>query len=215
MALLPEHQQYHDEMWAIPGFLTSPIRIIGVQEIFCEREQWPQLSWEGGSNPTLQQLFLSKGLVDVKEIDFHDPRAEMQWDLNKPIPGDWWGSAHTVLDIGSIEHISNSNQVLENYVRLVGKGGFVAVHTPVKGYCGHGLYTFSPEYITGTLELNGCKVLYLKFTCPGGVVPIVDNEIIRSIRRHPAEDILIWIVVQKVHQTAQFRPLQQVPEELK
>lgn len=209
MALCPEHQLYHDAMWAIDGFMLGPIRIIGVQEIFGLRPDWPQLTWNEGDkgNATLRELFLSKGLTDVKEIDFHDTRAEIQWDLNKPVPTEWHDTAHTLIDIGSIEHVADSIQVLKNYIHMAKVGGFIAIHTPVKGYCGHGLHTFSPEFIIETFKQNGCEVVYLTYCADGGkLVDIPKN----AWWEFPADpNIIIWLVVRKLKCLGEFVTIQQ------
>jgi len=212
MAIAGADERYHDEIWALADFLIDPIRIIGVQEIFGIRPRWPQLTWalDGTRNATLRELFLSKDLLDVKELDFHDPRAELQWDLNLPIPGEWHNSAHTLIDIGSIEHISKTDQVLENYLRMVELGGLIAIQTPVKGYCGHGLHTFSPELLIETLKKNGCEVIYLKYGTDGGTeVQVTMDEENGTWRFPPDPNIVIWLVVRKFKRTTDFMTIQQ------
>ena len=212
MAIAGSDERFHDEIWALADFLMDPIRIIGVQEIFGVRPRWPQLTWaaDGTKNATLRELFLSKDLADVKELDFHDPRAELQWDLNEPIPPEWYSSAHTLIDIGSIEHIANTNQVLENYLRMTMLGGLIAIQTPVKGYHGHGLYTFSPEVLIETLKKNGCELIYLKYCTDGGTeVQVTMNEETGTWKFPDDPYILIWIVARKFKKTTDFVTIQQ------
>ena len=211
MAMAGAHDLYFDEMFALADFLMDPVRIIGVQEIFGVRPRWPQLTWaaDGTKNATMRELLLSKDLLDVKELDFHDPRAELQWDLNKPIPAEWYNSAHTLIDIGSIEHISRSNQVLENYLRMVKLGGLIAIQTAVKGFCGHGLHTFSPEFLIETLKQNGCEVMYEKYSSDGEPQVEVAMDETGTWRFPPNEHVLIWLVVRKFKQLTDFTTIQQ------
>lgn len=214
MAMAPAHDLFFDEMFALADFLMDPIRIIGVQEIFAVRTRWPQLTWaaDGTCNATMRQLLLSKDLTDVKEIDFHDPRAELQWDLNLPVPAEWHNSAHTLIDIGSIEHISRTNQVLENYLRMVQLGGLIAIHTPVKGFCNHGLHTFSPEFLPETLKANGCEIVYEKYSSDGSEeVQIAKGDNGEWMPRPfiGREHVLQWLVVRKFKRMVDYVTIQQ------
>ena len=211
MAMTGAHDLYFDEMFALADFLMDPVRIIGVQEIYGIRPRWPQLTWaeDGTKNATMRELLLSKDLLDVKELDFHDPRAELQWDLNEPVPKEWWKSAHTLIDIGSIEHISRSNQVLENYLRMTILGGLIVIQTPVKGFCGHGLHTFSPEFLIETLKLNGCEVIYEKYSTDGVVEVQVSMDDTGKWTFPDCEHVLMWLVVRKFAKTNDYKVIQQ------
>ena len=211
MAMAPAHDQFFDEMFAQADFLMDPIRIIGVQEIFAIRERWPQLTWapDGTRNATMRELLLSKDLLDVKELDFHDPRAELQHDLNLPIPVEWHNSAHTLIDIGSIEHVSRSNQVLENHLRMTMLGGLIAIQTPVKGFCGHGLHTFSPEFLIETLKANGCEIMYEKYSSDGSEEVSVARDDSGMWRFPSNEHVLIWLVARKFRPTGDYQVVQQ------
>ena len=211
MAMAGAHDKYFDVMFTIADFLMDPIRIIGVQEIYGIRSRWPQLTWaaDGTKNATMRELLLSKDLLDVKELDFHDPRAELQWDLNEPIPVEWHNSAHTLIDIGSIEHVSRSNQVLENYLRMVQLGGLIVIQTPVKGFCGHGLHTFSPEFLIETLKANGCEVMYEKYSSDGTEEVQVSMDENGTWHFPDCQHVLIWLIVRKFEQIDEYKTIQQ------
>ncbi len=54
----------------------------------------------------------------------------------------------TVYDVGTIEHVFDTRQCFENCARMVAVGGHYFIHTPVRGYFGHGLHTFAPGILT-------------------------------------------------------------------
>jgi hypothetical protein len=214
MGVMICHFPYHKAILAVPGFLADPIRLIGVQEFFGSPAYGTDPMWpdyvEQPTCPTLREFLVSRGYQDVLELDYQDKRAAMNWDLNLPIPTDWHETAATICDIGTIEHIADSCQVLENYLRMAKVGGHIMIHTPVHGFFGHGLHTFSPEFIVETLKANGCEVRYLAYSTDGGteVVAEMDNRGCWSYT--PAgEHIIIWIAVQKLRPTDTFQLIQQ------
>jgi hypothetical protein len=64
-------------------------------------------------------------------------------DMNKPLSP----SSHyaTVLDSGTLEHIYNVPQALQNISLLCAEGGQILHILPANNQCGHGFWQFSPE----------------------------------------------------------------------
>jgi hypothetical protein len=106
----------------------------------------------------------------------------------------------TVIDIGTIEHVFDTRQCLENCFRMVKVGGHYFVQTPVRGCSGHGLYTFHPEVMTRALALNDFEILYQQFTSTGGE---------RLGHASEAENSLIWLVGRKTASIEEFKIPQQ------
>jgi len=204
--ICPTQEHVFLEILDIPEFLTSPIRTIGVQSIFGYQvtwKLWSQLDWS--VIPTLKDLFQSWGHEDVKAVDFQDGTADLVWDLNLPVPKEWHDSANTIVDIGSIEHIADSQQVLRNYLDMLRVGGHVLIHTPVCCFFGHGLHTFSPEYIPRTLEKNGCEIVYEKYTNRSGgfmQFKLIENKQWNfehdPVTHHSLLNVIGWYVAKKV-----------------
>lgn len=122
--------------------------VIGHQEILGDAQRaYPHQS--------VKELFRSWGWSAI-DLDQHDGRASVHFDLNQPI--EFEPQVDLVFDIGTLEHVADSQMALENYLAALKDGGFLFLVTTVKGYFDHGLHTFSPEYITRTLEENGCKI---------------------------------------------------------
>jgi SAM-dependent methyltransferase len=101
-------------------------------------------------------MFQELGLGEVESLDASAfEGADLVWDLNKPIPEDWHGQFGLVVDGGTLEHVFDVAQALDNVVALLAPGGRFVSFTPFNGYPGHGFYQFSPELVW----------TYWKFTC--------------------------------------------------
>jgi hypothetical protein len=62
------------------------------------------------------------------------------------------------VDFGSIEHIYNLPQVIENIANLLRPEGTAFVVSQANGYAGHGFYQFSPEFFYSVFsEQNGFR----------------------------------------------------------
>ena len=95
------------------------------------------------------QILIEKlGVLTVKSIDNSAYQgAEIIHDLNQPLPTEKKGICKydTILDLGTLEHIFNIPQALINITNLCKSDGQIIHCLPADGYCGHGLYQFSPE----------------------------------------------------------------------
>jgi hypothetical protein len=197
--ILPGHEGYCLEIFALPGFLADPILVFGVQDILkpCSARRMRK---ELAPFADLGGYLRSRGVGQVVTMDAFDPRADLRYDLNRPVPEHEHGRYATLIDIGCLEHVFDSRQCLENCLRLVRRDGHLLIHTPVKGYYGHGLHTFHPEGLLGVLELNGFQVLYAKYSTASG----------RHVTSPDAfRDVLIWMVGKKIGEFDRFTNPQQ------
>jgi hypothetical protein len=105
-----------------------------------------------------------------------------------------------VIDIGSLEHVFDTRQCLENCLRMVRVGGVYILHTAVKGYYLHGLHTFSPEALLQVFTLNGFELVYHRYSTDGGA-PLEDPT--------KGENVLIWLVGRKIADISVFKCPQQ------
>lgn len=191
--ILQEHIKYHREIFDIPHFLSSPVLCFGFQDI----AQGVLLKGLQCSN--LEILLAALGFSS-SSLDLYDPRASLRYDMNYPVPKSEHNKYRTLIDIGSLEHVFDTRQCLENCLRMVAVGGHYLLHTPVNGYYGHGFHTFNPSALLGALELNGFKVIYKKYSREDGT-PVGD----------PGEggDVLIWLVAVKEAEFEEFKNPQQ------
>jgi hypothetical protein len=194
MAILSWHVSFYREIFAIPDLLAEPFLMLGFQTIEGDGMP-PEFDYPDG-----KQLLLAKGLRDLTTLDLFDDRADLSYDLNLPVPPEEHEKYRTVFDIGTLEHVFDTRQCLENCMRMVKPGGRYVLHTPVKGYFGHGFHTFHPGLITQAFTVNDFEIEYLKFSSGWGA---------RVERPAEADNALIWIVGRKKAPLGDFRIPQQ------
>jgi hypothetical protein len=195
MAILKHHTHLYREILELPGLLAEPLLQIGYQTI----QQRPNLP-EDFDYLDFKQALEARGLRDITSLDHFDPRAELQYDLNLPVPEHEYERYRTVIDIGTIEHVFDTRQCLENCLRMVTVGGHYFLVTAVKGHCGHGLHTFEPQVMSQALVLNNFEIIYHQFTSVMG--DRIDDAT-------DAEDSLIWVVGRKTAPIGRFEIPQQ------
>lgn len=149
---------------------------------------------------SLASLLGSRGVREVRSLDLFDQRAEARYDMNHPIPAEEFGRYGAFIDIGSLEHVFDTRQCLENCMRMVRVGGHYFVHTCVNGYFAHGLHVFNPEALLQAFVLNGFDIVYRRYTTADGA-PLTDP------RR--GKDVLLWVVGRKVKDIPVFQMPQQ------
>ena len=146
------------------------------------------------------QLLRNYGAKDIRVLDLFDARADLQYDMNLPLPSAECGRYGTVIDIGSLEHVFDTRQCLENCLGMVRVGGVYVLHAPVKGYYLHGLHTFNPEALLQALTLNGFELVYHRYSTDGGA-PLDDPA--------TGENVLIWLVGRRRVDVSGFKYPQQ------
>lgn len=219
MAIAKSHIPYYEDILGISGLLRDPVLIFGVQRwwiapytstfslarrrlhLWLNAKRWgmqgraryrpvsciPQAFQRESLNAILNGL----GAEHVMTLDAFDPQADIIHDMNTPVDKSWIGFFNTVIDIGCLEHVFDTRQCLANLFGMLRIGGHLVLHTPCKGYYGHGYHTFSPECITDVLTSNGFEIRYLKFSSRDGFE--LDDPDMDS-------NVLIWVVAKKAEQ---------------
>lgn len=86
------------------------------------------------------------GIVSPMILDVSNYEgATIIHDLNTPIPDELKSQFSTVIDIGTLEHIYNVPQALQNLQDLCTPKGYLLMVSPANNWLGHGFYQFSPE----------------------------------------------------------------------
>ena len=118
---------------------------------------WSEADIADISSATYCEPLLRKlGFKSIRSLDvsgYED--AEIIHDLNDPIPPELEASADCIFAGGTIEHVFNAAQALDNVVRLLRVGGTAVLASPMNGYIGHGFYQYSPELFYRFFEANG------------------------------------------------------------
>jgi hypothetical protein len=185
--IIQQHIPYYDEIFPLPGFLADPLLIFGYQDVLTPASG-PPFSSDFFEYPDLNGWLRAHGHLDVTTLDYFDDRAELRYDMNKPVPEVERDKYGTVIDIGCLEHVFDTRQCLENCMRMVRADGHLLLHCPVNGYYGHGLHVFHPEGILSALELNGFEVRYVKYCLLDGTAVEDPGGL---------QDAIIWTVAQK------------------
>ena len=145
--------------------------------------------------PDLGVYLRNRGLREVAVLDLFDPRATLRYDMNAPVPESEHERYGTLIDIGCLEHVFDTRQCLENCLRMVRPGGCYFLHTPVKGFFGHGLHALNPEAVLGALAENGFELLYHRYCAKDGT-PLADPD--------AAPDVILWVVARKLRTLGHF-----------
>lgn len=170
-----------------PGILDTPMLTIGRKWLF--EDPMADLCFPPGKTMTYRTH-------DIKSLDLYDPKADLKIDLNYPMPVTYHERFKVLIDIGTIEHIFDTAQCLENYFRMLRPGGLILLHTPVEGYCDHGYHTFAPKALHAVLDTNGFKILWDQY---------VDIEG-KEAKLGTGLNVNVFILARKMYQTLQFIP---------
>lgn len=112
----------------------------------------------------VDDYLLSCGAKSVTSIDFDDYEgSNLTIDLSLRFKNLQKLQFDTILDFGSLEHISNPLIALENIFNLLAPKGKILHCNPANGSLGHGFYQFSPEFFQNAYRYCGAAktVTYL------------------------------------------------------
>ena len=143
--------------------------MLGRQEIFFTKEDFEfackraGVEIDYGEDVRLGQfsegLFRRLGGGETDSVDASSYEgASIIADFNRPIASELHQRYSMFIDCGSIEHIYNVPQVVNNIARLLCPGGTAFIVTQANGYAGHGFYQFSPEFFYSVFsDQNGFR----------------------------------------------------------
>ncbi len=102
-------------------------------------------------------LFRLLGAAEVSAVDYSDYEgADILADLNKEnsIPEKYRRHFDLVVDGGTLEHIYDQRNAIDNMDVLAKVGGYIYHVVPCAGYVDHGYYSYSPSLFTDHYNLN-------------------------------------------------------------
>ncbi|APX90617.1 hypothetical protein BV394_13565 [Brevirhabdus pacifica] len=95
-----------------------------------------------------ETMFRQLGLGEVEALDASPfEGASLVHDLNEPVPDEMKGQFGLIVDGGTLEHVFDVAQAMDNVAQMLAPGGRFLSFTPFNGYPGHGFYQFSPELV--------------------------------------------------------------------
>jgi SAM-dependent methyltransferase len=105
--------------------------------------------------PLLRKL----GAENITSIDASAfEGASLIHNFNLPVSKNLHGQFDAFLDFGTIEHIFNTAQVIDNIVKLIKPGGSILIATNANGFTAHGFFQYSPEFFYSVFsERNGFR----------------------------------------------------------
>lgn len=111
-------------------------------------------------NPYGEAFFSLLGARFVDSIDYSNyEEATILHDMNAPISGDLRGRFSLVHDGGTLEHVFDAVQGLQNCLEMVRVGGHFSMANVANNFMGHGFWQFSPDLIFRALSpANGFRI---------------------------------------------------------
>ena len=113
------------------------------------------------------------GYPPMQSMDFSDYEAcDYTHDLNDPLPETLKGKFDVIVDGGTIEHVFNTPQALDNVFHMLKDDGIFISINGMTGWAGHGFYQFSPELVwrywqdARQCTVNTCQAVSIDSTQP-------------------------------------------------
>lgn len=102
-------------------------------------------------------FFQCLGFLEVHAMDISDyEEADIIFDLNcANLPKNLNNQFDYIVDGGTLEHVFNVPNALENITKMLKVGGKVFHYLPASDYINHGFYSFSPSLLNSFYEENG------------------------------------------------------------
>ncbi|MBI4937968.1 MAG: hypothetical protein HY846_07090 [Nitrosomonadales bacterium] len=112
------------------------------------------------ANQFADPLFRALGAQVIDSMDYSSfESATVVHDMNQPIPEGLRQRYSMVFDGGTLEHVFNFPQAIQNCMEMVEVGGHFLSVTPSNNMMGHGFYQFSPEtFFRIFCEDNGFQI---------------------------------------------------------
>ena len=100
-----------------------------------------------------EKLLSDLGFESVESLDNSAYEgASIIHNMNLPVNGSLHNQYDFIFDGGTIEHIFNIPQVMENIINMLAIGGIFCSITCNNNLSGHGIYQFSPEFFLSALN---------------------------------------------------------------
>ena len=103
-----------------------------------------------------ERLVRLMGLGELQTLDVSDYEgAEIVADLNLPVPPELRGRFGWIIDGGTMEHVFDVRQGMQNTADMLRPGGRAIHISPANNYVNHGFTQLSPAFYHGYYAANG------------------------------------------------------------
>ena len=154
-------------------------------------------------------------LNDIKSIDINKyENADIIEDLNVPIKKKYYNNFNLIYDGGSLEHVFNISEGLQNLNKMLKPNGYIMHLLPCNNYIDHGFYSISPTLLRDFYIQNNYIIIenYLvkqKFDLSKNSVWEVYNYEHEKIKYYDKWNwrnnrMLVWIVAKKIKKINKF-----------
>ncbi len=151
------------DLWVTPGTLKKHgITAISAEEARALRKVTGRDA-QRLSKKLMSQLFQSYGYRKYSELDISE-RADIICNLNEPVSSALHERFDLVWDNGTVEHIMNINQTLENLARMTKVGGKIVHSQGIGDQTNFGYWTISPNFYLDFYTANGFEVNVIELT---------------------------------------------------
>ena len=163
--------------------------------------------------PFCEEMFKKEfKFKNVDSLDNSDYEgASVIHNLNKPIDPSMT-KYDFIFDGGSIEHVFNVPQALENVINLLEIGGVFCSINGNNNFSGHGMYQFSPElYLSSFTDKYGMKIKEMHLAIRGSIgtdlqwIDVYNNRFTdgnRTTQRYgdpyASHEVYIIVIAQKI-----------------
>jgi SAM-dependent methyltransferase len=161
---------YADEKQVNNILLKNNIKIKKIDPSFDKKNKIPDwFNTKYDKNINAQYLFSLFGSDQVFSSDSSKyENSDLVIDLNNRVNNKLINKFDNIVDIGTLEHVFDTCSALENYIRMLKKGGYLLIAVPCSNMIDHGFYNFSPTLFYDYFTCNNFKVLssYLRESSP-------------------------------------------------
>jgi SAM-dependent methyltransferase len=114
---------------------------------------------KGKAHLTDEALFLAFGFEELESMDYSNYEGcTIVHDLNRDVPIQYHDRYDLIFDAGTSEHIFDLPKVLENYNKMLKRGGRIVHLAPSSNHVDHGFYMFSPTLFSDYYSSNNWKI---------------------------------------------------------
>ena len=160
------------------------------EEIAAFAVQHP--SWHRDCERQVQSLFRDRyGVTEYRDCDLND-KADIRLDLNQPLAPELLASALTIVNGGTVEHVFDVAQAMENMHEMARPGATIIHLAPLSWY-NHGYYNFNPRLFTAIAEANQYRLVAEAFWLDALAAARLYPGVARSPRRGLLQSVSQWL----------------------
>jgi hypothetical protein len=143
--------------------------------------------------------FLNASTVSVLDVDPYQG-ADIITNLNKPIDLTQTGTFDTILDFGTLEHLSNFSSALTNYFEILASGGSYCFLVPANNWLDHGFFQFSPTFFIDFCAKNGgVRAKDMFYVCGDHLLRFQDSDhYTRRVLAKTSSPLFVGGVIEKI-----------------